>query len=44
MSDLAEVGLLWAQNKLTRIKKLKGRKQNIITFFLLEIGQKFTQV
>ncbi len=29
--------------KLTHMKKV-GRKQNIITFFLLEIGQKFKQV
>ncbi len=35
--------LLGAQKKLTCIKKV-GRKQNIITFFLLEIGQKLKKV
>jgi hypothetical protein len=35
--------LPYGRKKLTHIKKV-GRKQNIITFFLLEIGQKFKQV
>ncbi len=38
------IHILWAQQKLTPIKKKVARKQNIVFFFLLEIGKKFKQV